>query len=171
MGSFSCTRVRKEPLSSIERSSGPAQTTLSELVSVEGSWWWIEEGYEQAKGEVGLDQYEVRGFGAWYCYVTLALLAYAALVVMQRQACTPGKKAESALGATASILAPAEATDGPSCHRSLPNRGRHAWVTPTGSRLSRTARAVWTLVDGGQSLSTLGERGSVDAHLASLASL
>ena len=90
---------------------------------MEGSWWWIEEGYEQAKGEVGLDQYEVRGFGAWYRYVTLALLAYAALVVMQRQACTPGKKAESALGATASILAPAEATDEPSCHRSLPNRG------------------------------------------------
>src|SRR2546423_6752275 len=95
MGSFSCTRVRKEPLSSIERSSGPAQTRLSELVSVEGSWWWIEEGYEQAKGEVGLDQYEVRGFGAWYRYVTLVLLAHAVLAVLRAQANAQEKKVES----------------------------------------------------------------------------
>ena len=78
------------------RASGPAQTTLPELVSVAGSRWRIEEGYEQAKGEVGLDQYEVRGFRAWYRYVTLALLAHAALVVMQGQARAQEKKAESA---------------------------------------------------------------------------
>src|SRR6266849_6214884 len=48
------------------RAAGPAQTTLPELVAVAGSRWKIEEGYEQAKGEVGLDQYEVRGFRAWY---------------------------------------------------------------------------------------------------------
>src|SRR6266496_2236389 len=46
------------------RASGPAQTTLPEVVRVTGSRWQIEEGYEQAKGEVGLDQYEVRGFRA-----------------------------------------------------------------------------------------------------------
>jgi hypothetical protein len=54
----------------------------------------IEEGYEQAKGEVGLDQYEVRTWRAWYRYVTLALLAHAALVVMQGQTNAQGKKAE-----------------------------------------------------------------------------
>src|SRR5712691_264830 len=70
------------------RASGPAQTTLPELVRIAGSRWRIEEGYEQAKGEVGLDQYEVRTWGAWYRYVTLALLAYAALVVLQGQART-----------------------------------------------------------------------------------
>ncbi len=46
-------------------------------------------------GEVGLDQYEVRTWRAWYRYVTLALLAYAALVVMQGQARAQEKKVES----------------------------------------------------------------------------
>jgi SRSO17 transposase len=74
------------------RAYGPASTTLAELVQVTGSRWRIEEGYEQAKGEVGLDQYEVRGYRAWYRYVTLALLAYAALVVTQQQARAQEKK-------------------------------------------------------------------------------
>jgi SRSO17 transposase len=74
---------------------GPASITLAELVRVTGSRWKIEEGYEQAKGEVGLDQYEVRTWRAWYRYMTLALLAYAALVVMQAQARAQEKKVES----------------------------------------------------------------------------
>jgi SRSO17 transposase len=74
---------------------GPATTTLAEVVRVTGSRWKIEEGYEHAKGEVGLDQYEVRTWRAWYRYMTLALLAYAALVVMQGQARAQEKKAES----------------------------------------------------------------------------
>ncbi len=73
---------------------GPATITLAEVVRVTGSRWKIEEGYEQTKGEVGLDQYEVRTWRAWYRYVTLALLAYAALVVMQGQARAQEKKAE-----------------------------------------------------------------------------
>jgi SRSO17 transposase len=68
------------------RAAGPAQTRLSELVRVAGSRWKIEEGLEEAKGEVGLDQYEVRGFRAWYRHVTLALLAHAMLVVLRAQA-------------------------------------------------------------------------------------
>src|SRR5229473_6601296 len=76
------------------RAAGPAQTTLPELVAVTGSRWKIEEGYEQAKGEVGLDEYEVRAFRAWYRYVTLSLVAYAALVVLRRQADEQEKKAQ-----------------------------------------------------------------------------
>src|SRR5216683_1686368 len=72
----------------------PATTTLAEVVRVTGSRWKIEEGYEQAKGEVGLDQYEVRTWRAWYRYMTLALLAYAALVVMRAQARAQEKKGE-----------------------------------------------------------------------------
>ena len=74
------------------RAYGPAQTSLVELVRVAGSRWRIEEGYEQAKGEVGLDQYEVRGFRAWYRHVTLALLAHAILVVLRGQANAQEKK-------------------------------------------------------------------------------
>lgn len=76
------------------RAAGPAQTTLAELVRITGSRWKIEEGYEQAKGEVGLDQYEVRAWHAWYRYVTLSLVAYAALVVLRRQADEQEKKAQ-----------------------------------------------------------------------------
>jgi len=63
------------------RVSGPASTTLREAVRVAGRRWSIEEGLEEAKGEVGLDQYEVRGYRAWYRHITLALLAHAVLVV------------------------------------------------------------------------------------------
>lgn len=73
----------------------PATTTLAQVVQVAGSRWKIEEGYEQAKGEVGLDQYEVRTWRAWYRYVTLALVASAALVVMQAQARAQEKKVEA----------------------------------------------------------------------------
>jgi SRSO17 transposase len=67
------------------RAWGPAMTALTTLVRAAGSRWKIEEGYEQAKGEVGLDQYEVRTFRAWYRFMTLALLAHAFLVVLRAQ--------------------------------------------------------------------------------------
>ena len=68
------------------RAWGPASTPLTTLVRVAGSRWAVEEGFEQAKGGVGLDQYEVRSWTAWYRFITLALLAYALLVVMRSQA-------------------------------------------------------------------------------------
>ncbi len=74
------------------RAAGPATTTLAELVRVAGSRWKIEEGLEEAKGEVGLDQYEVRGFRAWYRFVTLALLAHAILVELREKANAQEKK-------------------------------------------------------------------------------
>ena len=67
------------------RVNGPVSTTLEEAVHVAGRRWSIEEGLEEAKGEVGLDQYEVRGFRAWYRHITLALLAHALLVVTRAQ--------------------------------------------------------------------------------------
>lgn len=76
------------------RASGPAQTLLPELVSVAGRRWTIEEGLEQAKGEVGLDQYEVRTWKAWYRFMTLALLAQAFLMVMRARAQAEEKKGE-----------------------------------------------------------------------------
>jgi SRSO17 transposase len=82
------------------RVAGPSQTTLPQVVHVAGSRWRVEEGYEQAKGEVGLDQYEVRTWHAWYRYITLALLAYAALVVMQGQARALEKKEEEPTSAS-----------------------------------------------------------------------
>jgi SRSO17 transposase len=76
------------------RVAGPATTTLPELVRVAGSRWKIEEGLEEAKGEVGLDQYEVRGFRAWYRFVTLALFAHAILEVVRHTTAAQEKKAD-----------------------------------------------------------------------------
>src|SRR6266702_451766 len=88
--------IRRSLSARSERASyrvyAPATTTLAQVVRVTGSRWKIEEGYEQAKGEVGLDEYEVRTWRAWYRYMTLALLAYAALVVMRSQARAQEKK-------------------------------------------------------------------------------
>jgi SRSO17 transposase len=67
------------------RVRGLAGTTLDEAVRVAGSRWSIEEGLEEAKGEAGLDQYEVRTWTAWYRHITLALLAHTVLVVMRAQ--------------------------------------------------------------------------------------
>ncbi|HLV98282.1 MAG TPA: IS701 family transposase [Ktedonobacterales bacterium] len=64
----------------------PPQLTLAALVQVAGRRWTIEEGIEEAKGEVGLDHYEVRAWRGWYRHITLALLAHAILVVLRAQA-------------------------------------------------------------------------------------
>jgi SRSO17 transposase len=61
---------------------------VGELVRVAGRRWTIEAGVEQAKGEVGLDQYEVRRYDAWHRHVTLALLAHAYLHVTRLAAWT-----------------------------------------------------------------------------------
>ncbi len=76
------------------RAAGPVSTALADLVRVAGSRWKIEEGLEEAKGEVGLDQYEVRGFRAWYRFVTLALVAHAILVMLRAKANAQEKKVE-----------------------------------------------------------------------------
>jgi SRSO17 transposase len=67
----------------------PAATPLVGLVRVAGTRWAVEEGFEQAKGEVGLDHYEVRKWPGWYRHITLALLAYAFLAVTRAQATSP----------------------------------------------------------------------------------
>lgn len=59
----------------------PRGTTLEEMVSVAGTRWTIETSFETAKGEVGLDHYEVRSWSGWYRHITLALLAHALLTV------------------------------------------------------------------------------------------
>jgi SRSO17 transposase len=61
--------------------SGPDDTTIDTLVQVAGTRWAIEECFKQAKGETGLDHYQVRRYGGWYRHITLSMLAYAYLAV------------------------------------------------------------------------------------------
>jgi SRSO17 transposase len=65
---------------------GPEGTPLRELVRVAGARWAIEETFQTGKGQVGLDQYQVRRYDAWYRHITLAMLAHAFLTVTTAQA-------------------------------------------------------------------------------------
>jgi hypothetical protein len=60
----------------------PEATTLAQLVRVAGTRWAIESCFEAAKGEVGLDDYEVRSWTGWHRHITLAMLAHACLAVL-----------------------------------------------------------------------------------------
>lgn len=59
----------------------PARTSLAELVRIAGRRWPIEECFQQAKNEAGLDQYQVRDWRAWYAHITLSMAAHALLVI------------------------------------------------------------------------------------------
>jgi SRSO17 transposase len=59
----------------------PDGTTDEELIRVAGSRWAVEECFQAAKNETGLDHYQVRRYDAWYRHVTLAVLAHAYLAV------------------------------------------------------------------------------------------
>jgi SRSO17 transposase len=61
----------------------PHESALEAVVRVAGSRWTVESCFEAAKGEVGLDQYEVRSWHGWYRHITLAMWAYALLTVLR----------------------------------------------------------------------------------------
>jgi SRSO17 transposase len=63
------------------RCAGPATTPLRELIRVAGTRWAIEECFQTAKNEAGLDHYQVRTWRAWYAHITLAMLAAGWLAV------------------------------------------------------------------------------------------
>jgi SRSO17 transposase len=59
----------------------PQDTPLAEVVRAVGARWTIDDRFQRAKGQVGLDHYEVRSWHGWYRHITLALLALAALAI------------------------------------------------------------------------------------------
>ncbi|MFD5088897.1 IS701 family transposase [Kitasatospora sp. NPDC058406] len=63
----------------------PADATLNELIAVAGARWAIEECFQSAKGQCGLDDYQVRRHQGWYRHITLAMAAHAYLTVMRAQ--------------------------------------------------------------------------------------
>jgi SRSO17 transposase len=65
---------------------GPRRARLVDLAWVAGSRWHIEECFQQAKGEAGLDHYQVRSWRAWYAHITLSMLALAWLAAVRAQA-------------------------------------------------------------------------------------
>ena len=62
-----------------------AGASLTDQVRVAGMRWTVEESIQCAKGEVGLDHYEVRSWSGWYRHITLAIWAQAFLSVIRRE--------------------------------------------------------------------------------------
>jgi SRSO17 transposase len=84
-------------------SNAPADTTIEELVRVCGMRWPIESCFEEAKGELGMDQYELRFWAGWHHHMTLVILAHHFLVRLQQRLSQregghePGNKATNSL--------------------------------------------------------------------------
>lgn len=69
----------------------PSETRIEEMVQVAGARWSIEIAFEAAKSEVGLDQYEVRTYEAWYRHITLCLWAQALLTAIRQSMSKRGR--------------------------------------------------------------------------------
>jgi SRSO17 transposase len=70
----------------------PKGTPMRKLVSVEGCRWAIEDSFEAAKNELGLDHNETRSWHGWHRHVALVMLAFAMMTVIRRQANVAPKK-------------------------------------------------------------------------------
>lgn len=71
---------------------GPPATTLQQLVLVAGTRWAIEDLFELAKGDCGLDEYELRSWTGWHRHVTLSLWALAVVAVIRSRLPAPRRK-------------------------------------------------------------------------------
>jgi SRSO17 transposase len=66
-------------------SNAPADTTLETLAAVASSRWSVEQLLEEAKGEAGLDEYEVRYWHSWYRHITLSMVAHTWLTLLRHE--------------------------------------------------------------------------------------
>ncbi|WP_371856842.1 IS701 family transposase [Gandjariella thermophila] len=67
------------------RCAAPAHTSFAELIRVAGIRWCVEECFQLAKNEAGLDHYQVRDYTAWYRHITGSMLAAAFLTVTRSE--------------------------------------------------------------------------------------
>jgi SRSO17 transposase len=65
---------------------GPRRSTVADLAWIAGTRWHVEECFQQAKNEAGLDHYQVRSWRAWHAHITLSMLALAWLAASKAQA-------------------------------------------------------------------------------------
>jgi SRSO17 transposase len=63
----------------------PVGTPIETLVAVEGHRWAVEDGFEVAKTELGLDHNETRSWHGWHRHVSLVMLAFAMLATIRQR--------------------------------------------------------------------------------------
>jgi len=93
----------------------PRDSALEAVVRAAGSRWTVESCFEAAKGEVGLDQYEVRSWTGWYRHITLAMWAYALLTVLRAAHLPPAEPKKTLWPPHPSSLAAFKAMRGLAC--------------------------------------------------------
>jgi SRSO17 transposase len=71
---------------------GPPEATLEDLVRIAGARWSIEECFELAKGDCGLDEYEVRSWTGWHRHTVLSLFALAVVAVIRSRVSQPERR-------------------------------------------------------------------------------
>ena len=64
----------------------PKGTSIQKLVSVEGHRWAIEDSFETAKNELGLDHNETRSWQGWHRHTSLVMLAFVMMAVIRHRA-------------------------------------------------------------------------------------
>ena len=70
----------------------PAATLIETVVAIEGHRWAIEDSFETAKNEFGLDHNETRSWHGWHRHVSLAMLAFAMMAAIRHCANPPVPK-------------------------------------------------------------------------------
>jgi SRSO17 transposase len=103
----------------------PAGTPIETLVAVEGRRWAIEDAFETAKNELGLDHNETRSWHGWHRHVSLVMLAFAVLAVARHRANAAAEQT------------PARASRGN--RRSSDGRSRRSAASPPASRSAASA--------------------------------
>jgi SRSO17 transposase len=75
----------------------PAGTSIETLVSVEGHRWAIEDSFETAKNEFGLDHNEPRSWSGWHRPLSLVMLVFAMMAAIRHQANQPVPKKQGSV--------------------------------------------------------------------------
>jgi SRSO17 transposase len=104
----------------------PAGTDLATLVSVEGHRWSIEDSFETAKTELGLDHNETRSWHGWHRHVSLVMLAFAMMAAIRYRANTiPNKQT------IPQIFVARRLSAGPSRKSAASQTGSHSGGSPS----------------------------------------
>lgn len=112
--------------------NAPADCPRAELAQLSGARWPIEVAFEEAKGELGMDHYEVRTWRGWHHHMTQTFLAHQFLLRLRLRGGKPGADPRPGEGAAHRRAA------GPGATNARP-RARHR-ALPPGAELRRVLR-------------------------------